>query len=277
MISVIITAFNVSNTILNTINSVLNQTYKDFELIIVEDCSTDNTIEIIKSIKDVRIKIIQHSVNMGAGLSRRDGVKNSTGDYTIFIDGDDTINKDCLERLYLEAIGSKSDIVSCGVLTTGPKGSKIYKTDAGIYKGVDKFKTNEDFSILFLNNKLVSKKLWDKVEYSELRYVEDTPTAYRLFYYANQISYIDYIGYNYILRDDSLCSTSTNIKKTIYIALAQIENAEFFKDKEDEYKQFGNYDLVLSVYESLILNKTKLCDIYPYINEYNRIVEYLKK
>ena len=139
MISVIVTAYNVASTIVNTIQSILNQTYKNFELIIVEDCSTDNTLDLIKSFKDKRIKLIQQPENCGAGLSRRVGVLNSSGEYTIFIDGDDTIEKDCLEIMYKSAKETNSDITSCGVRVFDDRKELIYKCECGIYKDLDKF------------------------------------------------------------------------------------------------------------------------------------------
>ena len=70
MISIIISAYNSEKTIEKAIKSCLNQTYKDLEIIVVEDCSTDKTKEVIKSIKDDRIKLIENEKNLGAGMCR---------------------------------------------------------------------------------------------------------------------------------------------------------------------------------------------------------------
>ena len=275
MISIIVTAYNVASTIVNTIQSILNQTYKNFELIIVEDCSTDNTLDLIKSFKDKRIKLIQQPENCGAGLSRRVGVLNSSGEYTIFVDGDDTIEKDCLEIMYKSAKETNSDITSCGVRVFDDRKELIYKGECGIYKDLDKFTHTEYFFSLYLNNKLIKRHLWEKVTYSSLRFIEDTPTAFRLFYYANQISYIDYIGYNYFQNSNSLCHTATNTKYCIYLILSQIENAEFFKDKDIKYRFLGNKEKIVSSIGLFNLNNLTFKDISPYIKEYNKIIEYV--
>jgi glycosyltransferase involved in cell wall biosynthesis len=89
MFSVVIPLYNKSNTILNSIQTILNQTFKDFEVIIVNDGSTDDSIQKIKKyIFDNRIKIIDQK-NQGVSVARNEGVKNATFDYIAFIDGDD--------------------------------------------------------------------------------------------------------------------------------------------------------------------------------------------
>ena len=77
-ISVIMSAYNAQKTISRAIRSVLNQTYDDIELIVVNDCSTDNTEKIVKKYKDNRIVYIKHDVNLGAGCARNTGIKNAT-------------------------------------------------------------------------------------------------------------------------------------------------------------------------------------------------------
>lgn len=88
-ISVITPVYNDSLFLNRTINSVLNQTYKNLELIIIDDNSSDNSLSIIKSFKDERIKIIHNETNKGAAYSRNIGIKNASGDFIAFLDGDD--------------------------------------------------------------------------------------------------------------------------------------------------------------------------------------------
>ena len=88
-VSVIIPVHNSEKYVLECINSVINQTYKNLEIIIVDDESTDNSLNIIKSIKDKRIKLIELEKNSGAAIARNKGIEASTGDYICFLDSDD--------------------------------------------------------------------------------------------------------------------------------------------------------------------------------------------
>lgn len=89
LLSVIIPTYNRGRLILNSVTSVLNQTYKNIELIVVDDCSTDNTEEILKSINDSRIKYVKLEKNSGACIARNKGIELSTGKFIAFNDSDD--------------------------------------------------------------------------------------------------------------------------------------------------------------------------------------------
>ncbi|MEN6553319.1 MAG: glycosyltransferase [Methanobacterium sp.] len=97
-VSVIIPTYNRAHLIPRAIKSVLNQTYHDIEIIIVDDSSTDNTEEIIKSFKDVNLKYIRHDINKGASAARNTGIKASKGEYIAFQDSDDEWFPDKLEQ-----------------------------------------------------------------------------------------------------------------------------------------------------------------------------------
>jgi teichuronic acid biosynthesis glycosyltransferase TuaG len=97
-VSVIIPMYNSSKYIKECVQSVLNQTYKNIELIIVDDMSSDNSVEIVEQFKDDRIKLIKLSKNVGAALARNKGIDNATGEYICFLDSDDYWVLDKLER-----------------------------------------------------------------------------------------------------------------------------------------------------------------------------------
>ncbi|MFL8675402.1 MULTISPECIES: glycosyltransferase [unclassified Clostridioides] len=113
LISVIIPTYNREQTIYRSVNSVLNQTYKNIEVIIVDDNSSDNTQKIIEYIDDKRIRYIKHNENLGANVARNTGILNSMGEYIAFQDSDDEWMPDKLETQikYLENIGV--DIIGC--------------------------------------------------------------------------------------------------------------------------------------------------------------------
>ena len=119
MVSVIIPTYNRANLLPRSIESVLNQTYKNIELIIVDDKSTDNSLSIIKKYlkKDGRVKLIQHNKNYGGSIARNTGIKNSKGKYIAFQDSDDEWLPNKLELQIQELLENKKiDVVSCGVI-----------------------------------------------------------------------------------------------------------------------------------------------------------------
>lgn len=114
-ISIIVPVYNVEKYIDNCINSILNQRFKNFELLLIDDGSTDKSGEIcdIYSQNDTRIKVF-HQVNKGPSATRNLGISLSKGEYIGFVDSDDTINKEMYEEMYNLAIDNNYDMVACG-------------------------------------------------------------------------------------------------------------------------------------------------------------------
>ena len=98
MISIVTASYNYANFIKETIQSVLNQTYTDWEMIIVDDCSSDNSVEIIKSYNDERIKLYINEENLGLSKTIQKGIKKACGDWIVFLESDDYITPDYLEK-----------------------------------------------------------------------------------------------------------------------------------------------------------------------------------
>lgn len=115
IISVIIPAYNRENTILGCINSVLAQTYTNFEIIVIDDCSTDATVEVVQSISDERVKCYKLDTNCGACYARNYGVKKAIGRYIAFQDSDDTWLPEKLEKQIAFMESKDTDFVFCGM------------------------------------------------------------------------------------------------------------------------------------------------------------------
>ncbi len=136
-VSVIIPTYNRIQTIERAINSVLNQTFQNFEILIIDDASTDNTSELIKSISDSRLRYHKLSENSGGGAARNKGIELSTGDYLAFLDSDDEWKSNmldaCIERfqnLYNQAV-----IIFSKLLMDNKVTRKIFPES--IYQGGD--------------------------------------------------------------------------------------------------------------------------------------------
>lgn len=100
MISIVTASYNYEQYIGETIQSVLNQTYTDWELIIIDDCSSDNSLKVIKSFDDDRIKLFVNKKNMGLKYTVKRGIELAQGDWVVFLESDDLITPDYLEKKY---------------------------------------------------------------------------------------------------------------------------------------------------------------------------------
>lgn len=227
-VSIIMSAYNSEKTIGKAIESVLNQTHKNWELIIVNDCSTDNTLEIIKKYDDPRIRVITNEKNMGAGVSRGVGVENITGEYTNFLDSDDIIKEDYIETLLEKAIITGSDLVTSGYIEVDKGVSKVHSVEMdAILEGNKKYFPHE--SLRFLNTCLVKADLWKIVSYSKNRFLEDSPVLIKLIWHCHRRCITGYTGYYYIQREDSLIHTTSNKKQAIYCVLLAMDMYDYFK------------------------------------------------
>jgi glycosyltransferase involved in cell wall biosynthesis len=112
-VSVIIPAYNRASTILRAVQSVLDQTFQDFELIIVDDGSTDSTREIVESIKDPRIRLLCHEKNLGAAPARNTGMKSARGAYIAWLDSDDEWLSEKLEIQLRALMNASPDQKAC--------------------------------------------------------------------------------------------------------------------------------------------------------------------
>lgn len=119
LVSVIIPCFNREGTIVQSVNSVLEQTYNDIEVIVIDDASTDNSLKKLQEIHDNRLRIIPLEKNGGACIARNVGIENSKGNYIAFQDSDDIWKKEKLEIQMNAIVNQKADIVFCQFIKKG--------------------------------------------------------------------------------------------------------------------------------------------------------------
>lgn len=231
-ISIVMTAYNMEQYIEEAIRSCLNQTYKDIELVIVEDCSTDSTLSIIEKIanEDERVVIVRHEKNLGAGMGRRDGINTATGEYFITVDADDWLDADFIESLVDRAKVSGADVVSGGI-TIERGGGYWEKTCYGdlVCTGLDKVKKFWGEKVVFMNNKIIRTSFRDKIQYCHRRFIEDTPTIIPMLHIANQVDYVSNTGYHYRMQGDSLTHKADPFKYALYRALCCMDLIDYFR------------------------------------------------
>ncbi|MGJ7919505.1 glycosyltransferase family 2 protein [Neobacillus sp. LXY-4] len=217
-ISIIVAAYNVEKYIEKCLKSITSQTFKELEIIVVNDGSIDSTQEIINNIAltDKRIVII-NKPNGGLSSARNAGLDKATGDYIGFIDGDDYITEDLYENLLGEILNNKCQIAMCAVL-------KVYYdysehdglvVDSTVLNRREAIKAliEEKYIKHYAVNKLYQAQLFKNVRYPEGRLYEDIFTTYKLFAGANKIAYSNKIGYYYTQRQGSILRSKFNIRK----------------------------------------------------------------
>lgn len=135
MISIIMPLYNAEHFLKETLESIQNQTYTDYELVCIDDNSTDNTIKIVKQEmeKDKRIVLIHNEKRVGAAASRNKGMEIAQGEYLAFLDGDDIFDEEMLDNMYICAKRNKLDIVICEFLYVPSEKiydkRKVYRSD----------------------------------------------------------------------------------------------------------------------------------------------------
>ncbi|GAA5819322.1 MAG: Pseudogene of glycosyltransferase [Methanobrevibacter sp. CfCl-M3] len=147
-VSVVIPVYNTNNIYLEKcLDSVINQTLKDIEIIIINDGSTDDSLKILEKYADIdcRIKIIS-KINEGLGAARKTGLDNANGEYIYFVDSDDWIFEDALFKLYENAVSNNSDIVILDIYEYDENNKKLSKNGDEIYNVSKYIDKNVDFN-----------------------------------------------------------------------------------------------------------------------------------
>lgn len=237
MIDIVLTNYNREAIIVRAIKSVFNQTYKKIHLIIVDDCSTDNSVKVIEDLLNsetysTKVTFIKNKINVGAGVSRGIGIKYLKGKYMTFLDSDDYLQPDFIEQMYSYTKNKKYDII--GSKCTLQKGDLILEESFNDLEIPNKFMAF--YYNPFLNGSLIKNKLWKKVEYSYRRFIEDTPTYFKLVYYAKNIICTGVTGYIYTQdSSDSLCKkASTNdLRYALYRLVTLIDEYDFLRQNKD--------------------------------------------
>lgn len=273
-VSVIIPTFNSEKFIKRAIYSVLIQSYEDFELIIVDDCSTDNTVKIIESFNDDRIKIVKHDVNTGVGVARQTGLKYTTGDFVLFVDSDDYLKDDFIEMCVLLQKQENADIIYTSFSISFPNafqtmcaGDYLMEKEATLQL----YYTNQ---IKFLTGKLIRRSLCDKIVWSNNRIGEDCQTLYMLMYEADLVRSSSYTGYIHVWRDGSLLANKPQMYVLIGSLYAEIDVIKFLIEKNN--KRLLDYQLNnwLVQYRQM---KVAEGDIpVEMVDWYNKVIEFRK-
>ena len=220
LISVIIPVYKTEKYLDKCIESVINQTYSNLEIILVDDGSPDKCPKICdKWAKvDKRIKVI-HKENGGLSDARNAGLKIANGDYVAFVDSDDYIDSDMYEFLLHQIVTSNSDIAICNLEYVNINGKVTKRTTIdgddclSSKKVLLKLYEKDNVYYVVVWNKLYKRKCWEGVSFPKGKIHEDNFVMYKVFYNCDNIICSNKRKYNYVQRNDSIMSSAISPKR----------------------------------------------------------------
>ena len=253
LISIVVPVYNVEKYLKKCIQSIINQTYKNLEIILVDDGSSDNSGKICDEFaqKDNRIKVI-HKTNGGLSDARNAGLDIMSGEWVSFVDSDDFVSKYYIENLYNLATEFMADVSMVSY-------SKIYTTD--FISDYEAFNKPRKFTAFSCIEKLFYCKLcgigaWGKLYKSQLfenirfpigRISEDVGTIPYVLDKANSIAYCDIKDYFYLMRDNSITNESKFNKKYLTVFENFIELKKYFNKNLNIIKAINFYENLVNL------------------------------
>ena len=274
-VSIIIPVYNSEKYIKRCIDSVLKQTFKDYEVILIDDGSTDNSKEILDEYKEVypeKITVI-HQENMGVSKTRNKAIKMAKGKYIMFIDNDDYIDKDYIE-VFVKKIEKDNYDVVLGGYRRPNKDGKIIKELKLPQEEWGKFMIFAPWSKIYKKDYLTK----NDIEFLPVNIGEDVYFNLQAMMISNKIKIIDYIGYNWYFNEESVSNTTQkNIKNLqVYELLNSCYNV--LKEKkilENHYEILEMYFIRYIVW--FLLFSTKKVKYKTIKTEYDKIFKWLEE
>lgn len=259
-VSVIVPIYNVEKYLNKCVDSLINQTLEDIQIILVNDGSTDNSGNIAKEYAQNYNKKILYLEKKNGGLSdaRNYGIPYATGEFVAFLDSDDYIEKNAYEEMYKVARLDDSDYVECNFIWEYPQKSKVDKQYP--------YKTKNEmlaFVRVVAWNKLIKKQVIEKnnLQFPKgLRY-EDVEFTYKLIPLLNRYSYIDKPFVHYVQRKNSIANNQNERNSEIFIVLDDV--IKYYKENGiyKEYEQELEYDYTRYLLCSSLKRICKIKDI----------------
>lgn len=242
-ISVVIPVYNVKDFLTECVESVLVQTFENFEILLIDDGSTDGSKKLIDELikKDERIRVF-HKENGGLSSARNVGIRKSEGEFLAFVDSDDSVKPSFLKELYESIKEDNSDVSVCGYGLEIPEKRTLSGKEACI-----KLLTEQKNLDILAWNKLYKKSLFleNNIFYPEGKLHEDNLTTYKLYSKAKKVSFIPKSLYNYRKRPGSI--TEAN-KKELHLEMRELAAREAIAhlESDNDLKQAAEISLLLA-------------------------------
>lgn len=259
LISIIIPVYKVEYYLRKCLESVLSQTYRNLEIIIVDDGSPDNCPRICDEYASIDPRIIViHKENGGQSSARNAALDIAKGEYIAFVDSDDYIEPNYIKELYFRIIKDKSDIAVCDYSIISTKGKKIEKKYMKSSSVIDErqfcdLESNKYyfFAIAFWN-KLFKSNIWDNIRLKEGKYAEDSFAMTEYIKKVKKISIVNMPLYNYVQRDESAVHSFS--KKNLDAIEARLERCNYYYSLEYFNNIKGSLFQCLNIFAQALLN-----------------------
>ena len=266
LVSIIIPFYNIGEHVKKTIESIEGQIYRDFEVIFVNDASTDNSVEIMeKLLKNVtfKYKIINRLKNGGPSPARNNGLSEALGKYIFFLDSDDIIAEDTFTKVMKSFRDDNPDLVFFKFKRVGINGNVIQHYN-DIFRDVEKNEKSRDILKKYINleiflytcNVVYKKEIIDKIFFNENNethyYVEDQDFIIRALLNSNKVGYINLELVQYLQRAGSIMNSEFNLKRLNKIKIFDI----FFNQYRTKDEELGRLFLKRRTREVLWVTKS---------------------
>ncbi len=239
MVSIIVPVYNVEDQLSRCVESLIRQTYTNLEIILVDDGSTDSSGKLCDEYKmqDSRIKVV-HQQNAGLSGARNSGLDIASGEYIYFVDSDDYLAKDTIDKLIHQLHRFDADVMACGFsyVYDGAKPEFRFTSDEpGVWSGkesvIQMMRTNNICTVVW--NKLYKAELWEGVRFPVGHIHEDEATTYKVLYKAKIVAYTPECLYKYFQRGGSLMNAGLSGRYKDYI-LALNNRIAYFNDRNEK-------------------------------------------
>ena len=285
-ITIIVPCYNVEKYLDRCVKSILNQTNQNFEVILIEDCSTDSTKEIVERYtreNPGKIRAIYNKTNQGLGENRNIGLRDTKTDIVTFIDSDDWFQLNFLEKMLDTLIKGSVDVAICDITLSFDDVSRNIRVKA-FKNRADKFGFINTGMIASSNNKLFKKKVFDGLEFVKGLNNEDIPTIIPIVN-KFKIAYCGNTFYNYSQREGSIQNSDITEKRFDAFSVVDIARQRMEKDKVSReiwdaivYHQLMILLLfVIPKQTNLIKRKKLIVGFYERIVSYNPIDNFCYK
>ena len=278
-ISVVVPVYNVEQYLEKCVNSIINQTYKNLEIILVDDGATDNSGEMCDELAKLDDRIsVYHKENGGLSDARNYGVERATGEYIGFVDSDDYIDAEMYEKLYEAIKKEDADVAECNLKIIYPNRVELF-TEQNYYNVCTKREYLEEYLTIkkvfgSVWTKLIKSDIAKKLVFSQGKLYEDTYYAYDLINVANSFVLIDSPLYNYLMRENSITNSKFNPRIFDLVEIVEkfhntvYENYPELEEAADCRKMYAYFS---------VLNSILLEDDFKNNSYYPKIVNYFKE